>query len=267
MLAGMRYGPKGPDVRDVLASAEELGVRVESPLRPVDVQRVIAAGRKNILRHFREGKIEVDAVELRTLREAARYFGVEYGGTMEPEDTRRIARVVRDRGRLRWEAAQRTPVFAKTSGVPLRLPSHRVRYAGFHQASSRAAHPLNRRGDVQTQILPSRRRGTGRTTAVDIVMPPGEGVRAPVSGRVVEVRGYRLYGKYGDHRIRIVSSENPRLLVTVLHVGRPAVRVGDRVESGRTKIAGTVRKFPFWSQVDGYSGRPWGHVHVEVRGR
>jgi hypothetical protein len=91
-------------------------------------------------------------------------------------------------------------------------------------------------------------------------------VLSPVSGRVVEVKRYALYGRYPDARIRIVPDQNPQMLVTVLHVSDPTVRVGSRVRGGRTEIAKRATKFPFVSQIDRFAG-PYPHVHIEVRRR
>lgn len=267
-LAGIPFGSDGPDRRDFVRAAGRLGLSVEKPLRPVDIHRVLRAGRNHIRGHFRRSGIDVGRqVGMKDLRRAARRFGVDYGEKIYPKNTVRIAHVVERTVKARREAKRRTPIFARTGGVALALPSHNVRYAGFHQASARNIQSLRPSGKARTRRLPSRRRGTGRTTAIDIVMRPGEDVRSPVTGRVVEVRAYRLYGKYPDYRVRIVPSGNRGLLVTALHVKNPRVRVGQNVKAGRTVIAGSVRKFPFFSQVDGYSGKPWGHVHIEARRR
>lgn len=261
-LAGIDWGEDGRDEGDLRRAARRLGVEVGDQLQPRDVRRVLERGRWDIARQLREGRFRIGKrLDMKDIRRAAHKFDLRAGERLYPSSVQRIARRVAQKGRARWEAKNPTPVFAKVSGVELRLPNHDVRYAGFHQAAYPDAKQMKKRGKARTHVLPSRRRGTGRRTAIDVVLAPGRDVRAPATGRVVKVQRYSLYGKYPDHRIEIRSG---RTVTKVLHVKNPKVRPGQRVRAGRTVIAGGARKFPFSSQVDSFAGKRWGHVHIEV---
>ncbi len=115
-------------------------------------------------------------------------------------------------------------------------------------------------------VLASRGRPNPATSAVDLVLRPGEEVRAVLTGTVVEAQAYALYGRYPDARLRIRSAEDPSLVVTMLHVTGLRVGVGDKVMAGKTVVADHATSFPFVSQIDNYlDGRPRPHVHVEAR--
>lgn len=157
-----------------------------------------------------------------------------------------------------------TKRMATVSGVPVHLPTSHAIYVGYHQASYRSVRPMRRHIGV---LLPPRGRGTHRTGAVDVSVRRNTPVYAPVTGKVVEVKRYRLYGRTTDYRIRIVPDANRRMLTTVLHVESPTVRVGQRVKGGWTRIAKRARPLPFTSQIDRAVGRRYPHVHVETRRR
>lgn len=266
-LAGIHPGD-APDPSDIREAGERFGVQVGETLQPAQVAAVLAAGRADAADALTQAGIEFgDHVDVRDLEHAARELGVEYGKKMEAEDAKVVVWKARDKVKRAWEAKHHTPAFAKAAGVVLRLPSHRVEYAGFHQAAFPGVISMKKAGKAKTAVLPSRGRATSRASAIDIVQAPGEDVRAPVTGKVVEVTKYALYGKYPDVRMRIVPSDNPRAVVSVLHVEGAKVKVGDRVEGGMTVIADGPRKFPFSSQIDRFAGRKWGHVHVEIRNR
>ncbi|MDX1658877.1 MAG: M23 family metallopeptidase [Nitriliruptorales bacterium] len=262
-------GPgEAPDPSDIREAAQRLGVKIEGDLTPGDVANVLAAGRADAADALAAvGFAFGDHVEVKEFERAAQELGLRYGEVLEPVDAKRVVFLARDKVKRAWEAQHQTPAFATASGVELRLPSHRVHYAGFHQAAYPVALPMARAGEAKTHIMASRGRGTSRASAIDIVQAPGEDVRSPVTGTVVEVTHYALYGKYPDIRMRIRPEGASHLLVSVLHMEGAKVRVGDHVEAGMTVIADGPRKFPFWSQVDGVSGRPWGHVHIEVKRR
>ncbi len=159
----------------------------------------------------------------------------------------------------------RTEVFAHVDGLDLHRPSDDLVLAGFHQASMPGSLAMDPVGE-RTRVLPSRGRAYPRTSAVDLVLVDEEPVRAPVTGRVVEVEQYRLYNRHGDQRVTIHPDGRSDLRVVLLHVEGMRVEVGDRVEGGQTVIARTARRFPFRSQVDEETAPDaWPHVHLEVK--
>jgi murein DD-endopeptidase MepM/ murein hydrolase activator NlpD len=164
------------------------------------------------------------------------------------------------------EGAARTAVFATVRSLDLHLPAHETIVTGFHQAStpgSQAMTPVSGH-----RVLPSRGRGYPAASAVDIVMVDDQAVRSPVSGTVVAVEGYSLYGRYPDSRIRIRPHDDRDLRVVILHLGGVEVEVGDAVEAGVTELAKRARRFPFRSQVDAETKpESWPHVHYEVKAR
>jgi len=75
---------------------------------------------------------------------------------------------------------------------------------------------------------------------------------------------YRLYRRYPDIRVAIAPDADPRRRLVVIHLRGVTLQRGDRVEASTTVI-GTVRSFPFESQVDRYVRGSSPHVHIEVR--
>lgn len=251
------------DAHDIAQRAGELGIDVGSQVDPGDVVAVLTAGQQGLSELLdRGGFPHGSVVNTSDLRTAARLHGVKLGRKLRPADARKVARTVAEKG-----DPGRTLLFAKIGKVEFRLPGRRPEYVGFHQASNPRVLPFRRWGIPLSDFMSSRGRGTHRAGAVDIPMPPGDTVYAPVSGKVVEAKRYALYGKYTDEMLRIVPDDDPRMLTTLLHVRNLRVKAGDRVVAGETVIADSTRKLPFWSQVDGYSGRAWGHAHIETRWR
>lgn len=178
-----------------------------------------------------------------------------------------------------------TPPLATTAGLRLSLPTERPLIVGFHEASSPEALEMDPRGRLVDNenttkfepppevdegadylVMSSRGRPRAATSAVDVVMDPGDPVRSPVTGTVTDVRSYHLYGSHEDHRIEIAPDENPDLRLVLIHLDEVEVALGDPVEAGRSVLAGTARAFPFGSQVDRYTEpERWPHVHLEVK--
>ncbi len=156
--------------------------------------------------------------------------------------------------------------YATTGGIALHHPAAVVALVGFHQSShdggqGQWAVP----GRVGSVVMPSRGRGTGRTTAADIPVPPDTEIRSPVTGTVLEAHTYALYCRYRDDRLVIAPDEHPGWEVVVLHIDGVSVAPGDRVVAGVTPIAPRSTVLPFASQVDRYVPSPsWPHVHIEV---
>lgn len=175
------------------------------------------------------------------------------------------------------------PVFARGGGVALHLASERVVAVAFHEASMDDAMTLRPTGfcivcrnrtkfepppaiepELEYLVLDSRGRSQAATSAADLVMPRGAEVLSPVSGTVVDVKRYRLYYRYPDVRLEIRPEEAPDRRVVVIHLEQVQLEKGQRVEASETTL-GTVRRFPFESQVDRYLRGKLPHVHMEVK--
>jgi murein DD-endopeptidase MepM/ murein hydrolase activator NlpD len=178
-----------------------------------------------------------------------------------------------------------TVELARTGEVRIVAEGSMVELVGFHESSSAAAlrmtpaHPVVSEhagvgadapgDDGPVMILPTRGRAGAPTSAIDLAVAPGVEVPAPVTGEVVEVADFSLYGRTRDVLVRIRAADDPSIVVTAMHLVDPMVEVGDQVEAGVTPIAGSARQLPFDSQIDrftaAYRGQAGPHVHLEVR--
>lgn len=188
-----------------------------------------------------------------------------------------------------------TPIFASYRKLKLRLPVpvKRLTEIGFHQAAYAYALPMktplpdaklssagNRRGthrDISEQptgedavlvgkVLRMWRPRPGRPdTAADVGAKPGTAVLSPVTGTVVKVKRYKLYGKWTDYEIHIQPDGYPQLDVVMIHVKNVSVKPGERVEAGLTRVA-AVRKLSdkFYDQLGSYTKGGGDHVHLQV---
>lgn len=174
------------------------------------------------------------------------------------------------------------PVFATVRDLELHLPYDDPVAVAFHEASRAEALALRPQGRLLAndnpskfdppamgagpgyRVLASRGRGGEATSAVDVVVPRGAVVNAPVSGRVIEVRRYPLYDRLMDWRIVIAPESATGLEVVLIHLDDPRVRVGQRVVAGETPLA-TVRLLAFDSQIDYVTERHLPHTHLEVK--
>ena len=104
-------------------------------------------------------------------------------------------------------------------------------------------------------------------TAVDVGTKAGTVAYAPVTGTVVKIKTYSLFGLIDDYELHIQNPDHPELDVVVLHIDNLKVKVGDKVFGGCTPIA-TVRNIGdvvdnnlvnFTKQPD-----PGNHCHVQV---
>jgi hypothetical protein len=104
-------------------------------------------------------------------------------------------------------------------------------------------------------------------SSVDVGALTGTEVYAPVSGTIVKIKTYSLFGLIDDYEVHIQSPEHPELDIVMLHIEDLSVQVGDRVYGGCTRIA-TVRDIG--SVIDNNlsnftaSGDPGNHCHVQV---
>lgn len=174
-------------------------------------------------------------------------------------------------------------VFATASGVPLVVPSDQTRVIGYHQAASPGALPFEPRGAPFTNrnvprytplpvtdgpdyaIMGDRHRGTHPASAVDIAVPHNVTVKSPISGTVIDVRPYLLYGRQPDLMVQVVPEGRPDLRLVIHHVNGNLVAPGQRLVAGETPLALTAMPFPFSSQIDEFAG-PGPHVHLEMHG-
>lgn len=182
----------------------------------------------------------------------------------------------------------RTVVVARHGAVELIVPSAYALLVGFHEAGAEALdldvvapvtadHAAAGEGSDATAaddavtviVLPGRRRGTDPTTAMDVVVPQGRPIVAPVDGRVLRVEDYLLYGRHEDVRVVIEPAADPGVVAVVLHLEDVRVAPGDDLRAGETVIAGSARVLPEASQIDRYTRRSVReeappHVHVEI---
>lgn len=157
--------------------------------------------------------------------------------------------------------------FATVEGLSLLLPHHAPVAVGYSEAESAEALPLepvgklahdanpagwtpvaDREGPTYHVLAPE---GYARpaTGAVDVVLPDGGAVLAPVSGRVTAVKEYPLVGGTRDWRVIIAPEGRPDLAVHLHFLADPTVSVGDSVIAGDTPL-GTARVLPFTSAID-----------------
>lgn len=189
-----------------------------------------------------------------------------------------------------------TPVFAFADHLILSLPypKNRITAIAYHQVyapgslrfvpAPQVSH-VRMRSDVPQGMEQERRsKSTTRTVrqrkmfrsdragpadrAVDVGAKRGTVVRAPVSGRISQVRSYMLYGRYPDYEIDIVPDANPRVRVMMFHIDSVVARVGRRVLSGVTPL-GKVRDLAscFEPQLAELTHERGNHVHIQIKPR
>jgi biotin carboxyl carrier protein len=175
-----------------------------------------------------------------------------------------------------------TPPLARLGELALWSPGEDPVVVGFHEAAHVSAEPVvpigvliedhnTTRTDlpaddptgVEYLVMSSRGRAAGPTSAIDVVLEEGSLVRAPVTGTVLDVREYVLYGGHEDLRIELVPDGRPDLRLVIIHVDGAQVEVGDRVVGGVTPVASTARALPFTSHIDRET-EPDRHPHVHL---
>lgn len=222
---------------------------------------------------------------------AVTYLGVAAAGQTGPEASLASAPVAegatedarRDASGPDRSRREAVPTFAEVDGLELALPHPEPVAIGFHEASQPEALGLEPVGQLQEndnatkftappdaaggpayRVLSSRGRGRPATSAADIAVPNGALAASPVSGTVVEVREYALYGGLDDWRVVIQPESRPDLHVVLIHLHEPHVAVGDAVVAGETTI-GLPRLLPFTSHVDYILEGEHPHLHLEVK--
>ncbi len=187
-----------------------------------------------------------------------------------------------------------TPVFAYAEGLILALPypKSKVTAIAYHQVYAPGSLRLvpapqmthlrmpndgpialeqARESKSVTKKLRQRRmfrsdRSGPADRAVDVGAKRNTVARAPVSGKVIQVRPYMLYGRYGDVEVDILPDAKPSVRVIIFHVCRVAVRKGQRVVSGVTPV-GRVRDLAscFEPQLAEFTHERGNHVHIQIK--
>ncbi len=162
--------------------------------------------------------------------------------------------------------AQAWVPYATVGAITLHHPSDHAEAIGYHESAQDGAQLQSTvAGSVRWFLQETRDRGTGPRTAADIVVEPDREVRVPVTGTVIRAGTYTLYCDHVDQFAVIEPDAHPGWQVKVLHIEGLALRVGQRVEAGVTRLASRARVLPFPSTVEDDTGLPsWPHVHVEV---
>lgn len=188
-----------------------------------------------------------------------------------------------------------TPIFASYKKLVLRLPvrARSLTEVGFHQASYSYALPMKTPLPDAKLSQAGEHRGTGRKislqptgpnavligrvlrmwrprpgrpdTAADVGAKPGTDVFSPITGTVVKVKRYKLYGKWDDYELHIQPDGYTNLDVVMIHLTDVSCAPGDRVQAGETRLA-AIRKLSdkFYDQLASYTKGGGDHVHIQV---
>jgi len=102
-------------------------------------------------------------------------------------------------------------------------------------------------------------------TSVMVGAAEGSPVVAPISGSVIAVKEYMLYGKYPDVQIDIRPEQMSAVTVTLLFIEDPVISIGDIVTAGKTKL-GNVRACPedLGRRLTEYTHEAGAHVYMQV---
>jgi murein DD-endopeptidase MepM/ murein hydrolase activator NlpD len=188
-----------------------------------------------------------------------------------------------------------TPIFANYGKIMLHLPVPvgNLTEIGFHQASYPSALRMKTKlHDAKISVV-AKNRTTGRDpkkqptqagawlngevirmwrnrpgkpdTAADVGAKPGTTVLSPVTGTVVKIKSYKLYGKYPDYEVHIVPEGANGIDLVMIHMSDLSCEVGQSVLGGLTPI-GKVRKLSdkFHDQLSDYTKGGGDHVHIQV---
>lgn len=103
------------------------------------------------------------------------------------------------------------------------------------------------------------------STSVMIGAPAGSPVTSPISGSVIAVKEYMLYGKYPDVQIDIRPEQMSGVTVSLLFIEDPVISIGDIVTAGRTQL-GKVRECPedLGQSLAIYTHEAGAHVYMQV---
>lgn len=174
--------------------------------------------------------------------------------------------------------------FTQVRGLGLKLylpaPKSDVYAIGYHQAYNTKAIPLDALepltdtggrevtvsttlGTPKSFIMASRGRLSLLNSSVDVAVKDNVVLKSPITGRVVAVVPYLLYGKYDDVRVDVLPSDHSDITIALTHIDKVRVKAGTKVVAGKTPV-GQPRQLAFDSQIDKYVGFPVAHVHIQV---
>ena len=153
-------------------------------------------------------------------------------------------------------------IFALAEQLPLIEPGPATVGYGYHQSLFRTA--IGLRPFEPHVVMSSRNRGTGSTTAADVVVGSRARIRAPVTGQVVTVKRYLLYCERPDWKVVIKPASDPTLRVLVLHMARPSISDGEDVTAGVSLLGRAPANDWSDSQANRYFPAKYPHVHIEV---
>jgi hypothetical protein len=90
-------------------------------------------------------------------------------------------------------------------------------------------------------------------------------VLAPLTGTVVKVKRYKLYGQHDDYELHIQPAGHPDIDCVIIHIDKLTVKPGDPVTAGVTPI-GVVRKLSdrVDHQLGDYTRDGGDHIHVQL---
>jgi biotin carboxyl carrier protein len=191
-----------------------------------------------------------------------------------------------------------TPLIAEYGGLKIHSPisANHITEIEFHQASYNTALPLTPLVNIVDAQEVADRHGTKHApletqpfgenpliaeavstwrlnsvgpemSSVDVGSVAETDVYAPISGTVVKIKSYSLFGLIDDYEVHIQSPGHPGLDVVMLHIDDLSVKVGDVVRGGATRVA---RVRDIGSVIDNNlsnftaPGDPGNHCHVQV---
>lgn len=152
-------------------------------------------------------------------------------------------------------AAAASPPFAALQDLALLAPHPDAARAAFHEGSTADALPLVPVGSLQANhnpdhfapprqmnglaydVLPPRDGIRPATSGVDVLVPRGSEVLAPVTGVVTAVERYARADGTDDLKVVLQPAQRPDLEVVVRFVSAPLVQAGTSIEAGITPLA------------------------------
>ena len=214
------------------------------------------------------------------------WVGATANGQVLDEQTREpgLAVPARPEGATTSRSAQRTSAstFATVGDLNLALPHAQPLAVAFHEADAVESLEMGPVGSLvrndnpgtfqappdttgpEYRVLAAQGHARPATSAVDVTVPLGDVILAPVTGTVTQVTEYPLYGTVRDWRVEITPKGHPDLTVVVFHLLQPSVRVGDRVTAAKSGLA-AARLLPLDTQVAHVRDEEHPHAHIEVR--
>jgi hypothetical protein len=102
-------------------------------------------------------------------------------------------------------------------------------------------------------------------TSILVGARAGSPVTAPISGSIVAVKEYMLYGKYPDVQIDIRPEQMSGVTLSLLFIDEPVISIGDIVTAGKTQL-GKVRACPedLAKNLTVYTHEAGAHVYMQV---